>query len=387
MENFVYQNSTKIIFGKDTEKNAGKEIKSFASNVLLHYGGGSIKKYGLFDKVKKSLEKSGLNVFELGGVQPNPRLKLVKEGIKLCRENDIDGILAVGGGSVIDSAKAISIGVPYDGDVWDFYTGKAVIEKAMPIGVVLTIPAAGSESSPASVITNEEGNLKRGTGSNLIRPRFSILNPETTYTLPEYQTLCGAADIMAHLMERYFTQTTNVDFTDRLIEATLKTMINNVPLALDEPENYGVRAQIMWAGTVAHSDLLGTGREEDWASHDIEHELSGIYDVAHGAGLAVVFPAWMKYVYKENIERFAQFAVRVWGVEDDFQNPEQTALEGIKRIKNFFSFIGLPVTLEELNVPDDNLDLMAEKCTVNGPVGNFKKLYKEDVWNIYKLAR
>lgn len=387
MDNFIFQNCTKIIFGKDTEKKVGDETKKFAKNVLLHYGGGSIKKYGLYNTVKESLKGAGLNVIELGGVQPNPRLKLVNEGIKICRDNKIEFILAVGGGSVIDSAKAISIGVPYNGDVWDFYTGKSEIKDVLPIGVVLTIPAAGSESSPSSVITREEGDLKRACGSNLIRPRFAILNPEITYTLPDYQTVCGAADIMAHIMERYFTQTDDVDFTDRLCEATLKTMIKNVPLALDDPKNYGARSQIMWAGTVAHNDLLGTGREEDWASHAIEHEISGIYDVAHGAGLAVIFPAWMKYVYKENIERFAQFAVKVWNVDVDLNDLEQVVLDGITKMENFFTSIGLPVRLGELNIPGEKLELMAEKCTALGPVGNFKKLDKEDVLNIYKLAR
>ncbi|MFP4661279.1 MAG: iron-containing alcohol dehydrogenase [Halanaerobiales bacterium] len=387
MKNFVFQNCTKIIFGKDTEQNVGEETKNFGKTVLLHYGGGSIKRYGLYDVVRESLEEAGLKIFELGGVQPNPRLKLVKEGIKICRENNIDIILAVGGGSVIDSAKAIAVGVPYEGDVWDFYTGKASIEEALPIGVVLTIPAAGSESSPGSVITKEEGGLKRDCGSNLLRPKFAILNPEITYTLPDYQTACGAADIMAHIMERYFTQVEDVDLTDRLCEATLKTMIKYVPRALETPEDYGVRSQIMWAGTIAHNDLLGTGRIGDWASHPIEHELSGIYDVAHGAGLAVIFPAWAKYVYKENVERFAQFAVRVWGVEADFNDIEQVALKGIKGMQDFFSSIGLPVTLDELNIPDEKLELMAEKCTANGPVGNFKKLDKDDVLNIYHLAK
>lgn len=284
--------------------------------------------------------------------------------------------MAVGGGSVIDSAKAIAIGVPYQGDVWDFYTGKAQVEEALPIGVVLTIAAAGSESSPGSVITKEEGELKRDCLSDLIRPKFAILNPELTYTLPEEQTLYGAADIMAHLMERYFTQTKDVDFTDRLLEGALKTIIKNLPIVLKDPQNYGARAQIMWAGTVAHGDLLGTGRIGDWASHNIEHELSGIYDVAHGAGLAVIFPAWMKYVYKENIARFAQFAVRVWDVEADFNNLEEVALEGIRRIENFFKSVGLPVTLGELGIPEDKLELMAEKCTERGPVGNFKNYLK-----------
>ncbi|HZK34647.1 MAG TPA: iron-containing alcohol dehydrogenase [Bacillota bacterium] len=389
MNNFTFQNTTKIIFGKDTEAQIGGETKKHSSRVLLVYGGGSIKKTGLYDKILASLNGQGIHYTELSGVKPNPRVSVVREGINLCRENNIDFILAVGGGSVIDSAKGIAIGVPYEGDVWDFYDGKAQIKDAIPVGVVLTIPAAGSESSSSSVLTNEEGWFKRGTGSELIRPRFAILNPELTYTLPAYQTANGAADIMAHVMERYFTNTKDVDLTDRLGEATLKTMIANVPTVLSDPENYSARAEIMWAGTIAHNDLLGTGREQDWASHDIEHELSGIYDVAHGAGLAVVFPAWMKYVYKHNINRFVQFAVRVWNVDNDFHNPEKTALEGIKRMEQFLSSIGLPVTLEELGIKDDRLEEMADKCTSGGTrqVGGFVKLNKEDVLEIYKLAR
>ncbi|SJZ59774.1 iron-containing alcohol dehydrogenase [Selenihalanaerobacter shriftii] len=387
MENFSFQNATKIIFGRETEKQVGKETTEFSNKVLLHYGGGSIKKYGVYDKIINSLNEAGVEVIELGGVQPNPRLSLVKEGIEICRKKDIDFILAVGGGSVIDSAKAIAVGVPYEGDVWDFYMGKKEVKEALPIGVVLTIPAAGSESSVGSVITKEEGEYKRSIGSNLIRPKFAILNPEITFTLPDYQTACGAADIMAHIMERYFTNTDNVDLTDRLCEGTLKTIIKNIPIILDESKNYEARSEVMWASTIAHNGLLGTGRIEDWASHDIEHEISGIYDVAHGAGLATVFPAWMKYVYKENMNKFIQFAIRVWNVEFDFDNPERTALEGIQRTKDFFSSIGLPVTLEEMDISDDRVEEMAEKCTENGPVGNFKKLNKGDVLSIYKLAK
>lgn len=389
MENFIFKNATKIIFGRKTESKVGEETKQFSKKVLLHYGGGSIKKMGLYESVVNSLKSAGVEFVELSGAQPNPRLSLVKEGIKICRDNGIDFILAVGGGSAIDSAKAIAIGVPYNGDVWDFFSGKAVVEKALPVGVVLTIPAAGSEASPNSVITNEDGWYKRGMGSELIRPVFSILNPELTYTLPPYQTACGTADIMAHIMERYFTNVTHADLTDRLCESTMKTIIKNVPLVLDEPENYNARAEVLWAGTVAHNGLLGTGRTEDWASHDIEHEISGIYDVAHGAGLAVVFPAWMKYVYKNNINRFVQFAVRVWNVEMSFEDPEKTALEGIRRITEFYRQIGLPVTLEELGVKDDRLEEMASKCTGDGKktVGGFVKLNKNDVYNILKLAK
>ncbi|MFW5976548.1 MAG: iron-containing alcohol dehydrogenase [Bacillota bacterium] len=389
MENFVFQNATKIIFGKDKEKMVGKEIKKYADKILLHYGGGSIKKYGLYDKIIESLEKENIEIIELGGVQPNPRLSLVKEGIELCRKEDIDFILAAGGGSVIDSAKAIAAGVPYDGDVWDFYEGKAELQEALSLGVVLTIPAAGSEASVGSVITKEEGEktYKWAINYEILRPEFAILNPEITFTLPDYQTACGAADIMAHIMERYFTTTSNVDLTDKLCEATLRTVIKNVPVVLKDPEDYDARAEIMWSGTIAHNDLLGTGRSEEWSSHPIEHELSAIYDVAHGAGLAVIFPAWMKYVYQENIDRFAQFAVRVFGVEMDFENPEWTAREGIRRLEEFFKSIGLPVTLEGLDIGSENLEVMAEKCTMNGPIGNIKKLDKEDVLNIYKLAQ
>lgn len=389
MENFVFQNKTKIIFGCGTESQVGIETKQYGEKVLLHYGGGSIKQRGLYDKIVKSLKENNVEFIELSGVKPNPRLSLVQEGIKLCRDNKINFILAIGGGSVIDSAKAIAVGVPYEKDVWNFYSGKDSVKEALPVGVVLTIPAAGSESSPSSVITNEDGWYKRGLSSDLIRPVFAILNPELSYTLPVYQTACGAADIMAHIMERYFTNASNVELTDRLCEATLKTIINNVPIALKEPENYNARAEIMWSGTIAHNDLLGTGRIGDWASHDIEHEVSGIYDVAHGAGLAVVFPAWMKYVYKHDIDRFIKFAVRVWNVEMNYEDPNKTALEGILRLEGFLKSIGLPTRLSEMNIGDDKLDEMASKGSTSDTrtLGNFVKLNKADIFNILQLAK
>jgi alcohol dehydrogenase len=387
MENFFYFNSTKIIFGKDTETTIGEEIKQFGRKVLLHtYDDDIIKKIGLYDRIMKILQKNGYVVHELGGVQPNPRLALVNKGITLCRRENIDCILAVGGGSVIDSAKAIGIGVPYKGDVWDFFSGKATIKETLPVGVVLTIPAAGSESSNGSVITNENGWYKRPVLHDLIRPKFAILNPELTYSLPPYQTACGAVDIMTHVMERYFTRVTDVDLTDRLCEATLKSVIKNLPIVLENPKNYAARAEIMWAGTIAHSDLLQTGRIPDWGSHNIGHELSAIYDIAHGASLAIIFPAWMKYVFKEHVTKFAQFAVRVCNVDDDFDNPERTALEGIIRTKSFFRSVGLQVSLEELNIPGDKFEVMATKCTSSGPIGNLKQLYKQDVLNILTMA-
>lgn len=388
MDNFEFLSPTKIIFGKGTENQVGQEIKKCgAKKVLFHYGGGSIKRSGLYDKIVASLKEAGIDFIELGGVQPNPRVSLVREGIKLCRDNSIDFILAVGGGSVIDSSKAIGVGVPYSGDVWDFYAGKAEPKETLPVGVVLTIPAAGSEASKSSVLTNEDGWYKRGLNVEIIRPKFAIMNPELTFTLPPYQTVCGASDIMAHIMERYFTYTPHVDLTDRLCEGTLKTVIKNLPIVLEQPDNYDARAEIMWASTIAHNDLLSTGRVGDWASHGIEHELSGIYDVPHGAGLAVVFPAWMKYVYKEGVDKFVQFAVRVWNVDMDFEDPERTALAGIDRLKAFYKSVGLPTSLKELNIPDDRLEEMADKCTAGDTqtTGNFKKLGKQDVLNILKM--
>lgn len=386
MKDFEFLSPTKIIFGRNAEEKTGDEVKKYGKKILLHYGRSSIFKTGLYDRVTRSLKEAGIDYIELGGVQPNPRLRLVKEGIDLCRKNGVEFILAVGGGSVIDSAKAIAVGVPYDGDVWDFYSGKSEPKTALPVGVVLTIPAAGSEASKSSVITNEDGWYKRSLNVDIIRPRFAIMNPEVTFTLPPYQTACGAADIMAHIMERYFTNDSGVDFTDRLCEATLKTIIYNIPIVLEKPDDYDARAQIMWASTIAHNDLLSTGRTGDWASHAIEHELSAIYDIAHGAGLAIVFPAWMKYVYKHNIERFVQFAIKVWDVEPNFDRMERIALEGIERLKRFFRDIGLPTSLAEANIGEDRLEEMATKCTERGPIGNFVRLDREDVLNILKSA-
>jgi len=389
MDNFIFHNPTKIIFGRGTENSVGKETSKYSKKILLHYGGNSAKQTGLYDRVVASLKEAGVEFVELGGVKPNPRLSLVREGIKICRENQINFILAVGGGSVIDSAKAIAFGVPYQGDVWDFFVGKATVKEALPIGTILTIPAAGSEASTGTVITNEDGWYKRAGNSVLCYPKFSILNPELAFTLPKYQVACGAADIIAHALERYFTNTQNVELIDRLIEATVKTVINNIPVVLEQPDNYDAWAEVMWSGTVIHNTLMDTGRVSDWASHDIEHELSGIYDVAHGAGLAVVFPAWMKYVYKHDLKRFAQFAVRIWNVENSFWSPERTAIECIRRHENFFKFIGLPTTLPELGVKDDRLEEMAAKCTNSDTktVGQFVKLGQKDVINILKLAR
>ncbi len=388
MDNFRFLSPTEIIFGKDTENLVGEQVKRYASKVLLHYGGGSIKRTGLYDRVVASLKEHGIEVVELGDVLPNPRLSLVHEGIELCRREGISFILAVGGGSVIDSAKAIGVGVPYPGDVWDFYAGKVEPKETLPVGVVLTIAAAGSEASKSSVITNEAGWLKRGINYDVIRPVFAIMNPELTFTLPPYQTACGVADIMAHIMERYFSPAPDNELLDRLCESTLKTVINNAYRVMANPHDYNARAQIMRAGTIAHNDALSTGRVGDWASHQIEHEISAIYDLAHGAGLAIVFPAWMKYVYQPNVTRFVQFAHRVWDVDVNFENPEVTALAGIQRLEQFFAGIGLPTRLSHADIGSDRLEEMANKCRMpNGDtVGQLVKLTREDVLEIYKLA-
>jgi alcohol dehydrogenase YqhD (iron-dependent ADH family) len=389
MYNFTFKNKTKIIFGKSTEEAVGLETAKYSDKVLLHYGGGSIKKTGLYERIKKSLSEQNIEIFELGGVLPNPRLSLVQEGIKLCKSENIGFILAVGGGSVIDSAKAIGIGVCYDGDVWDFYDYKKSPEKMLSLGVVLTIPAAGSESSSGSVITNSEKKLKRPCGAECMRPDFAILNPELSFTLPSYQTACGISDMFAHTMERYFTQTKNVELTDRLCEAVMKTIINQGRILLDNPDDYSARAEIMWCGTIAHNDITDTGRVSDWASHDMEHEISAMNDIAHGAGLSIVFPAWMKYLYKENINRFVQFATRVFNIDPDFDRPEQTALKGIKALESFYKELKLPTRLSEVGFDETLIPEMAEKASLKDSktLGNFKKLKQKDIEAIYNLAR
>ena len=388
MDNFSFYSPTQFVFGKATEKECGIYVKKFGgSKVLVHYGSGSCVRSGLLERVTDSLKAEGIEFVTLGGVQPNPRDTLVYEGIKICKEQGIDFILSVGGGSCIDSSKAISIGALYDGDFWDFYgTGKEVT-KSLPVGTVLTIAAAGSEGSGASVITKEDGMLKRDVCSDLIRPKFSILNPELTCTLPPYQTAAGATDIMAHVFERYFTNTTEVEVTDRLCEAILLTMIKETPRVIADPMNYEARANIMWAGTVAHNDIVGVGRSQDWNSHRIEHELSGLYDVIHGAGLAVVMPAWMEFVHKHNVMRFAQMAVRVWGCQMDFENPETTALEGISRFRKFLKSIGMPVNFEELGAKEEDIPVLVEKLGLGSEkTGGFVSLSSEDVASIYRIA-
>lgn len=393
MENFAYYTPTKVVFGKDEEKNVGKLAKDFgAKKVLIHYGGGSAVRSGLIDRIKTSLSEENIAFVELGGVKPNPRLSLIYEGIKLAKENGVDFILAVGGGSVIDSAKGIGYGVanPDIEDVWDLYIGKKKTQKCAPIGVVLTIAAAGSEMSSGSVVTKEDEQLKRSYGCDNARPKFAIMNPELTYTLPKYQIACGVVDIMMHTMERYFSPVGNLELTDKIAEGLLRTMLKYGKLSLENPTNYEARAEIMWASSLAHNGLTGCGGIGDWSTHQLEHDLGGVYDIAHGAGLSAVWGSWARYVFKENPRRFAQFAENVFGIEK-IGTDEEMAIKGIEAMENFYKEIEMPISISEtgINLSDEDVEMLAEKCSNNGTryIGSFKKLFKEDMAKIYSMAR
>lgn len=392
MKDFNYYAPTQVVFGAGSEEQTGKLVKQYGgTKVLVHYGGKSAERSGLLDKVCRLLEAEGIGYIKLGGVVPNPRLSLVHQGIELCRREKVDFILAVGGGSVIDSAKAIGYGVPYEGEVWNFFTGAAKPESCLPIGTVLSIPAAGSEMSDSAVITNEDGDIKMGYSNNICRCKFAVMNPERTYTLPAYQTACGVVDIMMHTMERYFSHDDDMTLTDELAEGLLRTVKDSALEVLQNPEDYRHRAQIMWAGSLAHNDLTGCGTTSDFATHQLEHELSAMFDVAHGAGLAALWCSWARYVYKENVSRFVRFAVNVMGVANDFTDPEHTALLGIKRMEDFYRTIGMPVSIKELigrEISEEEIEEMVRKCSHGGSliIGNFKKLASQDMKNIYHLA-
>ena len=389
MNNFAFYSPTEFVFGKGTESQTAELVKKYkGTKVMIVYGGGSVVRSGLLDKVKKYLDEAGIAHVELGGIQPNPTDPKVYEGIELGRREGIDFLLPVGGGSVIDTAKAIAMGIPYEGDFWDFYINKVVPEKAIPLGVVLTIPAAGSEGSGNTVITKLDGLQKLSLRvPEVLRPVFSIMNPELTYTLPPFQTACGVADMMAHIMERYFTNTQEVEIGDRLCEGTLMAIINEAPKVMRNPEDYGARANLMWAGMIAHNGTCGVGCEEDWASHFLEHEISAIYGVTHGAGLSVIFPAWMTWMVEHNVGKIAQYAVRVWGVPES-EDKKAVALEGIGKLKTFFTSLGLPVTFKELGVENPDIDRLADSLHRNKGelVGNYVKLTKQDSKEIYHLA-
>ena len=393
IKDFNFFAPTRIVFGKNAEMQIGDLVaQQNGHKVLVHYGGGSAERSGLLDVVREQLKSHGIPFVELGGVVPNPLLSKVQEGISLCRREQVDFILAVGGGSVIDSAKAIGYGSLYDGDVWDFWAGKAVPEACLPIGVVLTIPAAGSEMSSSCVITKDDGLLKRGINSDLCRCRFAVMNPERTYTLPPYQTAAGATDIMMHTMERYFSKYEDMTLTDAIAEALLRTVKDAALVVMEHPEDYRYRAQIMWAGSLAHNDLTECGTEKDFATHRLEHELSALFGVTHGAGLAALWPSWARYVKDKHLSRFVQFAVNVMGVENDFAHPDETAEKGICAIEDFYRKIGMPTNIHELlgrEITDDEIEVLVNKCSRGKTItiGAMEVLGADEMRAIYRLAK
>ena len=393
MKDFNYYAPTEVVFGKESEEQVARLVKKYGgTKVLVHYGGQSAIRSGLLVKICDLLQEAGIEYVKLGGVVPNPRLSLAQKGIELCRQEGIDFILAVGGGSVIDSCKCIAYGVPDEGNVWDFYLGKAKPTAMLPLAAVLTIPAAGSEMSEASVITNEDGDVKLGYSNSLSRPKFAIMNPCRTFTLPPYQTAAGVTDMMMHTMERYFTKDDDMDLTTDIAEAMLRSMKNAIFAVLKNPEDYRYRAQIMWGGSLMHNGLTGCGVEEDWSTHQLEHELSGMFDVTHGAGLAAMWPSWARYVMHENLSRFVRFAVNVMDVPNDFTDPEGTALKGIEAMERFYHAIGMPINIKELigkDISDKEIKEMTRKCSRNytATCGALKVLKAEDMEAIYKMAR
>ncbi|WP_373216665.1 iron-containing alcohol dehydrogenase [Ruminococcus sp. 5_1_39BFAA] len=392
MNNFNYYTPTKVVFGKSTEEQTGQLIKEAGgTKVLIHYGGGSVKRSGLLDRIKKSLDAEQIPYAELGGVVPNPRLSLVYEGIELVKKEGIDFILAVGGGSAIDSAKAIGYGVANEGDVWELYDRKRTATGCLPVGVVLTLAATGSEMSDSSVITKEEGWIKRGYSSDYARPVFAVMNPELTMTLPDYQTACGCTDILMHTMERYFTNGGNMEITDSIAEGLMRTVMVNAKILANDPQNYDARAEVMWAGSLSHNGLTGCGNGgNDFATHALEHEISGMFDVAHGAGLAALWGSWARYVYRDCLHRFQKFAVRVMSVEES-GTLEDTALAGIRAFEDFLHEIHMPISMSELGIhpTDEQIEELAEKCSIasGDKKGSAKVLHKADMLEIYRMAR
>lgn len=392
MFNFTYYTPTKVVFGKEAEKEVGSLVKAQnCKKVLIHYGSGSVKKTGLLDKIKAALDAEKINYIELGGVVPNPRLSLVRQGIELVKKEGVDFILAVGGGSVIDSSKAIGYGVTNEGDVWDFYDRKRAPTACMPIGVVLTIAAAGSEMSNSSVITKDEGGIKRGCTNDICRPKFAVMNPELTMTLPDYQTACGCADIIMHTCERYFVNTGHMELSTSLGEALIRTVMHNAKILVKEPKNYDARAEVMWAGSLSHNNLTGCGIEGrgDWVTHGLEHEVGGMFDVAHGAGLAALWGTWARYVYKDCLPRFKRFAINAMGVEEKGSD-EEIALRGIGALENFFREIKMPTNFRELGISptEEQLKELAKKWSIacGGKAGAAKSLEEKDALAIYKAA-
>ncbi|HYH04435.1 MAG TPA: iron-containing alcohol dehydrogenase [Bacillota bacterium] len=386
MLNFTFYNPCKVFFGKDTVENLGNEAARYGKNVLVVTGGGSVKKIGLFDQVLQQLTNAGVAYCEISGVQPNPRLSLIYEAIALCKAQKVDFILAVGGGSVIDAAKAIAAGAKYSGDVWDFYEQRAEVKEALPLGTILTLAATGSEMNGNSVVTNWETNQKLAIGSPYLIPKFSILDPTLTFSVSRDQTVNGIVDIMAHVFEQYFSLTPDTAIQDRLAESVLQTMIETAPVVLKKPDNYEARASMMWCGTLALNSLLSRGKITDWATHSIEHEVSAIYDIPHGAGLAIIFPNWMNYVLDSGTAKFAQYAERVWKVETAGKSEREVALEGIRRTREFFNSIGAPATLAFYQIGPERIPEMAQKAVCFGPIGGYRELHQADVEQILRAS-
>ncbi|MDH6426047.1 NADH-dependent alcohol dehydrogenase [Paenibacillus odorifer] len=386
MRKFEFYNPTKLIFGQGTLEALKTEVPKYGKNVLLMYGGGSIKRSGLYDKVVAELSSIGATVTELSGVEPNPRLSTVHKGVELCREHDIDLVLAVGGGSVLDCAKAVAVGAKYDGDMWDFVERKAAAQDALPLGTVLTMAATGSEMNNGSVITNEVTKEKMGWGSVHAYPAFSILDPENTFSLPRDQTVYGMVDIMSHVLEHYFHTDGNTPVQDGFCETLLRTVIETAPKLIEDLNNYELRETIMYCGTMALNGMVSMGFAGDWATHNIEHAVSAVYDIPHGGGLAILFPQWMKYNLSTNPARFRKLAVNVFGIDPAGKTDEEIGLEGIEALRNFWDSIGAPKTLGDYDIDDSEIGSMADKAVRFGAFGNFRKLEREDVVEIYKMA-
>lgn len=386
MDNFTFYNPTKLIFGKGQLEELKNEVPQYGKKVLMVYGGGSIKRNGLYDSVMETLKEIGAEVFELSGVEPNPRLSTVHKGVQICKEEGIEFLLAVGGGSVIDCTKAIAAGAKYEGDAWDLVTKKAFATEALPFGTVLTLAATGSEMNAGSVITNWETNEKYGWGSPVTFPKFSILDPVNTFTVPKDQTIYGIVDMMSHVFEHYFHLTENTEFQDRMCESLLLTVMETAPKLLADLENYEYRATILYSGTMALNGILNMGYRGDWATHNIEHAVSAVYDIPHGGGLAILFPNWMKHNLKVKPERFKKLAVRVFGVNPEGKTDEEAGLEGIEKLREFWNSIGAPSRLADYDIDDSKLEEMADKAMVNGEFGNFAKLNKDDVVEIYRMS-
>ncbi|MDA1476220.1 iron-containing alcohol dehydrogenase [Bacillus changyiensis] len=386
MDNFAYWNPTKLIFGRDEVEKLSEEVPGYGRNILLVYGGGSIKRNGLYDRVMSVLQKAQVKVHELSGVEPNPRVATVNKGVAICKEQDIDFLLAVGGGSVIDCTKAIAAGAKYDGDAWDIVTKKHIPSEALPFGTVLTLAATGSEMNSGSVITNWETHEKYGWGSPHVFPKFSILDPVNTFTVPKDHTIYGIVDMMSHVFEQYFHHTENTPYQDRMCESLLKTVIETAPSLIDDLENYQLRETILYTGTIALNGMLAMGARGDWATHNIEHAVSAVYDIPHAGGLAILFPNWMKHTLSENVARFKQFAVRVFDIDESGKTDEEIALTGIDKLSEFWSSLGAPNRLSDYNINDEKLDLIADKAMANGEFGRFKTLNKSDVLSILKAS-